>query len=202
MSAVFKRPHHLTDKKMLLCNENMGQRSKQTTTEKILWAIFDLMESTDTTLPSKNDFYVAFHTSFEYAQILKRLRWRWSRHQFAKFISDLKRRGYIKTKIERDKRAVMLTPKGFEKSLKINFERKDRKKRRDNKWQMIIWDIPETYKKTRNRFRAALKLLNYQQLQQSVWICPYDVSRETEKMIRLYGIEDYVRMFLISEIET
>ncbi len=179
----------------------MRQEPKQTTTEKILWAIFDLLESIDVALPSRNDFYIAAHTSFEYSQILKRIGWHRDRNKFAKFINDLKRRGYLEIKIEKDKRAIVLTPKGMEKALKVDLEQKDKKRRKDGKWQMIIWDIPENYKKTRNRFRIALKLLGYQQLQKSVWVCPFDILKETEKLIRFYGIESYVKIFLISEVE-
>jgi len=177
--------------------------TKQTTTEKILWGIFNLLEGADNLLASiPGTSLGAFNTTqVEYRKILGAIEWRKSRHRLAQFINDLKRQGYIRTKIDKDKKAVLLTPKGFEKILKINIKRIDKKKRRDGKWQMTIWDIPENYKKTRNRFRTALKLLGYQQLQKSVWICPYSVLRETEKLIRFYRLEPYIKLFLISEVE-
>jgi len=180
----------------------MKTATKQSKTEKILWAIFGLMKLIDDIYhfaPGARRVYSL--SNVEYREIMRKIQWRKSRNRFAKFINDLKRRGYLKTRIEKDKRAVILTPKGVEKALKITLERSDKKKRKDGKWQMIIWDVPENYKKTRNRFRDALKLLGYQQLQESVWICPYSVLKETECLIRFYGVESYVRLFLISEVE-
>jgi len=37
--------------------------------------------------------------------------------------------------------------------------------------------------------------------QQSVWICPYDVYKETEEIVRKFSLDPYVRFFLIEEIE-
>jgi len=177
---------------------------KQTITEKILWTIFELAKFTD-------DYYFAgplstwrLYDNFYrggYGEIMRKIGWEKSRRDFAKFIDNLKRKGYIKIKIEKDKNAILLTPKGFDKILKISFKQISKKKRRDKKWIMIIWDIPENYKKTRERFRNGLKLLGYQQLQKSVWVCLYDVLKDTEKLIRFYGIESYVKIFLISEVE-
>lgn len=178
----------------------MEQNNNQTTTGKILGAISDLLrEFTDDVVnyPAR----MLYYKGLKYENIIKKVGWRKDRNRFAKFINDLRRRGYLKIKIEKDSRAVILTSKGFEKTLKIDIQGFTKKKRRDGKWQMIIWDIPENYRKTRNRFRTALKLLGYQQLQESVWVCPYDVLKETEKLIRFYSIESYIRLFLISEIE-
>ena len=181
----------------------MEKRKRQTTTEKILSTVFDLLESSDnllSTLPTTWRIYDKLYGRAEYKDIMRRISWQKSRMQFAKFINNLKRRGYLKIKIEKDKSAVILTPNGLEKILRLSLEKSDRKKRRDGKWQMIIWDIPENYKKTREKFRNALKSLGYQQLQKSVWVCPYNIIKETEKVIRFYGTEEYVRLFLISEI--
>lgn len=180
----------------------MKELTKQTSTEKILWAIFNFVEKVDelTYFPIPSLYGRTAGASTEYYKILKTIGWQKRRRKFTQIIYELKRQGYIKTKIEKDKKAIMLTPKGFEKILKIGLQQINKKRRRDGKWQMVIWDIPEDYKKTRNKFRDALKLLGYQQLQKSVWVCPYNVLKETEKLIRFYHIEPYTRLFLISEV--
>jgi hypothetical protein len=38
-------------------------------------------------------------------------------------------------------------------------------------------------------------------LQQSVWVCPYDVLEETEAILRKYSLDEYVKLFLIEEVE-
>ena len=121
--------------------------------------------------------------------------------QFAQFINYLKSRGYIKIKNLEGKTGILLTKKGEEKALKSRFKFAEKKKRKDGKWIMVIFDIPEKKKSTRNSFRKTLQWLGYQKLQKSIWICPYDVLRETEKIIKFYQIEPYVKIFLISEVE-
>ncbi len=47
-------------------------------------------------------------------------------------------------------------------------------KRWDKKWRVLIFDIPERRKVTRNRVRAVLSRLGFERLQDSVWVYPYD----------------------------
>lgn len=94
----------------------------------------------------------------------------------------------------------MITPKGAEKILKIKIKTAAGKRRSDGKWQMIIFDIPESKKRLRELLRETLYFLKYQKLQQSVWVCPYDVLRETEAILRKYSLDQYVKLFLIEEI--
>jgi phenylacetic acid degradation operon negative regulatory protein len=124
-----------------------------------------------------------------------------TRKRFTYFVNYLKRKGYIKIKNLQQKEAVLLTKKGFQKVLKLKIKFKERKRRADKKWQMIIFDIPERKRKLRNLLREHLYLLGYKMLQQSVWICPFDVLKETEKIIREYSLDSYVKLFLIEEIE-
>ena len=48
------------------------------------------------------------------------------------------------------------------------------KKQWDKRWRMIVFDIPEKYRKTRDRLRLTLRSLGFVQLQASVWVYPYD----------------------------
>lgn len=123
------------------------------------------------------------------------------RRELSQLIYYLKRKGYIKIKNLEQKQAALITPKGAEKILKIKLKTKERKKRTDGKWQMIIFDIPEKKKRIRELLRDSLYFLGYQKLQQSVWVCPYDVLKETEAVLRSYSLDQYAKLFLIEEIE-
>jgi len=96
---------------------------------------------------------------------MNKLRYQQERKKFADLISYLKKRGLIKTKIEKDKKAIILTPRGRERILKIEFKNIKRKRRGDGKWAMVIFDIPEKNHKIRDCFRTNLKILGYQKLQ-------------------------------------
>lgn len=124
-----------------------------------------------------------------------------TKQQFSQLIYYLKKNGYIKIKNLEQNEGVVLTKKGAEKVLKARLKIKDKKKRSDEKWQMIIFDIPEKKRYLRNLLREKLLLLKYKMLQRSIWICPYDVQRETEFILRKYSLDPYVKLFLIKEIE-
>lgn len=51
----------------------------------------------------------------------------------------------------------------------------DKKKRRwDKRWRVIIFDIPERRRRTRDRLRITMRELGFVRLQDSVWVYPYD----------------------------
>ena len=123
-----------------------------------------------------------------------------SREQFAKLLYYLKRKNYIRVKNLENKKAIILTKQGLNKALKVSFTIKDKSKRGDGKWIMIIFDVPEKYKKSRDLLRSILHNLGYKLFQKSVWITPYDVSEKTEKLLQMYSLDKYVKIFLIEEI--
>lgn len=63
----------------------------------------------------------------------------------------------------------------------------------DKKWRIVMFDIPEKYKKARDALRWHLKQLGFIQLQKSVFCFPYDCKKEIDLIIDLYQIRRWVR---------
>lgn len=125
---------------------------------------------------------------------------------FSQFIYYLKKKGYIKIKNLEGKEGILLTKKGVEKALKAKLrsalpKEKKLKRRKDGRCEMVAFDIPERKRKLRDYFRFGLQGLGYIKFQQSIWISPFEVMKETEKLIRELSLKPYVRIFLIKEIE-
>lgn len=171
-------------------------------TDQFLWELYSLLDKTvevfDEVVPSVPR---SLRESVELNKLKRRYEREKARKSFRQFIYHLKKQGYIKIKDSEEKKGILLTKKGMEKVLKTRFKMKDKKKRKDGKWQMVIFDIPENKRNLRDLFRECLQLLGYKMLQQSVWVCPYDVFKETEEIIRRYSLDRYVKLFLIEEIE-
>ncbi|MBZ9571765.1 hypothetical protein KJA15_00265 [Patescibacteria group bacterium] len=123
------------------------------------------------------------------------------RREFFKFIRYLKKKGYIKVKSLEPNEAIILTQKGIEKVLKTTLRLKEKRRRKDGKWIMVIFDIPEKKRNFRDLFRENLQLLGFKYLQKSIWVCPYDVLEEVQGLIVKYDLEKYVKTFLIEELE-
>lgn len=51
---------------------------------------------------------------------------------------------------------------------------KNQKKKWDGRWRMIVFDVPERRRRTRNRLRAVMLEIGFVRLQDSVWVYPYD----------------------------
>jgi len=124
-----------------------------------------------------------------------------AKRRFSQFVDYLKNKNYIQIKNLKEKQGILLTKKGIDKVINLKFKIGERKKRPDKKWQMLIFDIPEKKRYLRDLLRVKLYFFGYRMLQQSVWICPYDIFKETERFLREYSLDEYVRIFLIEEIE-
>lgn len=122
--------------------------------------------------------------------------------QFKKLIYHLKRKNYIKSTNLRGKKAIAIDKRGFERISKIYFKtlENDRIKRKDGRMIMLIFDVPEKYRKSRHLLRSILKSLGYKMFQQSVWITPYDVSEKTEELLQEYNLDEFVKIFIIEKI--
>ncbi|MBU3942839.1 hypothetical protein KKA24_02555 [Patescibacteria group bacterium] len=121
--------------------------------------------------------------------------------QFAQFINHLKVKGYIKESGLKAEKGILLTKKGEQKALGLNCKLIEKEKRKDGKWIMIMYDIPEKKRSLRVFLRRDLMSLGYKKFQNSIWVCPYDVYKETEKVIQGYLLTSYVKIFLIEEIK-
>lgn len=99
-------------------------------------------------------------------------------------IAKLKEEGFIEFKEKNGKTFVELTEKGEQKLLKYQIGELvlEKPKKWDGKWRMIIFDIHEYRKKTRNELRNELINFGFLKLQNSVWVYPYDCE---ELMIML-----------------
>lgn len=133
--------------------------------------------------------------------VFKKLRQEKSGQRFHQLIYYLKRKNYIKVKNLEGKKAVMLTKEGFSKALAIKWTFEEKRKRKDGKWIMIVFDIPKNHSKARVLLRSILINLGYVLFQHSVWITPYDVSVQTEQLLQIHDLERYVKIFLIEKME-
>jgi len=122
-----------------------------------------------------------------------------SMKRFAWLIRRLKQEGCLKTLKIKNESAIALTTKGMERVFKIGLKLTDKKPRKDGKWQMVLFDIPESKRRSRDYFRRALQYLGYQKLQKSIWVCQYDVLKETRDLIDRYSLKEYVELLLIQK---
>jgi len=169
-------------------------------TDEFLWELFNFCWKASDIFnwPAKSWLEVGIPPSDRIDRIIQKKK---SKYTFKKLINHLSRTGYIKVKSLEAKDGVVLTSKGMEKILKISLYKMNKKRRKDKKWIMIIFDVPEKKRKLRDVFREKLQISGFKELQKSVWISPYDVLREIQFLIQKISLQKYTKIFLIEEQE-
>lgn len=71
----------------------------------------------------------------------------------------------------------------------------------DKKWRIVIYDIPEDERESRDAFRDHLTELGIRKLQHSAGIHPFDCKNEVDFFIELLDIRKYVRFIVADSID-
>ena len=90
---------------------------------------------------------------------------------------------------------VILTKDGEKKALRFKIDEIKVKKplKWDGEWRIVIFDIPEKFKKAREALRNKLKELGFLELQKSVFIFPYECEDEINFIVEVFQIRPFVR---------
>jgi len=119
-------------------------------------------------------------------------------------IKKLDKLGYVTKKENQYDGSVIvsLSEKGKLRALNLSFRRLLRRKEKwDGKWRMVAFDIPENCKKGRNALRYRLVVGGFYELQESLFLYPYDCEKEIKAFINLFKLEKYVRFGLLEHID-
>ena len=101
---------------------------------------------------------------------------KWQKYNINHSIKRLKDHGLIYFETTEKGTFARLTRKGEDKLRKFELlgYKLKKPKRWDGKWRVLIFDIKEERKGTRDKIRFTLKRIGFLRLQDSVWVYPYD----------------------------
>jgi len=68
-------------------------------------------------------------------------------------------------------------------------------------WIVVLFDVPEICRTSRNAFRGHLKALGFVCFQKSAWIYPHPCREQILYLARLYEIEKWVTIITATEID-
>ncbi|MBU1327321.1 hypothetical protein KKB64_02420 [Patescibacteria group bacterium] len=124
--------------------------------------------------------------------------------QMKQLFRQLNKQHFVKVKKNIDGTVtVKILKKGMIKAItyKLDMMRLKPSERWDKKWRLVIFDIPNKYKKVRDLFRKRLCQLELYPLQESVYISPYACFDEVEFLRELYGVAFTVKYLLVEKVE-
>ena len=115
------------------------------------------------------------------------------------YINSLKRRGLLINDIIQGELVIRLSEKGYQlaqyqaaiaQPIPIN-------KKWNRCWYMVIFDIPEKYKITRDRTVLILKNLGCLEVQRSVYIHPFDFREKISIIAQFHHLDQYLYYYQI-----
>src|SRR3989344_6709303 len=119
-----------------------------------------------------------------------------------RIIKRLQKQEMISIQENKDSITIEITEKGKHRVLEYDFENIKRKaKKRDGKWRLIIFDIPEGKKRNRDAFRKKLLQLGCIWLQDSVFVSAFPCKDEVDFLSNYLEISDYVTVAVVEKIE-
>jgi len=125
-----------------------------------------------------------------------------NRRDVGRILKRLEKQQMISVKENNGKIYIEIAEKGKRRLLEYDFENIELKsKKRDGKWRLIIFDIPEYKKSAREVFRRKLKQLDIIQLQKSVFASAFSCKNEIDFLCNFLEISDYVTLVSLNKIE-
>jgi DNA-binding transcriptional regulator PaaX len=127
-----------------------------------------------------------------------------NKRDFYNVFSRLKKQGLIKIINKNGQIYISLTTEGKKKAGKYQVDNLEIKKSKkwDKKWRILIFDIMDKQRIKREALRGKIKELGMFQLQKSVWIHPYDFTKEINLLRSFFGLtKDEMQIITASNIE-
>lgn len=129
---------------------------------------------------------------------------KYKRSEFAKSLWYLRKKKYVEIVEENNSGIkIRITGKGIERVRKFDVDNLviQPMKEWDQKWRVVIFDIPDKKKIARDAFSAKLTALGFYRIQKSVLICPWDCVDEIVFLRKYLEIDRNVSIFLADAID-
>lgn len=128
---------------------------------------------------------------------------KYNKKEIENAIQNLKRQKLVEIVADfGGKTKIKLTNKGRERLVEFSFDTLEirKPKRWDEKWRIVIFDIPDRFKLAREALRAKIRELGFRQLQKSVWIHPFECEDEVLFIAEAFGVEKYVEIITAEKL--
>lgn len=96
-----------------------------------------------------------------------------------------------------------LTENGKKKAVTYNIENitLPSPEKWDEKWRIVIFDVPEKFKNARDALATSLKKAGFYRLQKSVFVYPHDCQNEIDFIIEFWNVRPFARFIIADSID-
>ena len=98
---------------------------------------------------------------------------------------------------------IVLTSKGKEKILTFDLDKMVIKpmKKWDHKWRVVLFAVPEKFRKGRDALRTALKKMGFYEYQKSVFAHPFECQNEIDFVVEYFQLKPWVRVMVAESLD-
>jgi hypothetical protein len=130
----------------------------------------------------------------------KRIDERKREREFQRALRYMKNKGLVKGSYEH---GLQITEKGRERleKTKIDNLKINKPEKWDKRWRIILFDIPEPKKQSRDALSSKLKDIGFSLLQKSVWVYPFECRQEVEQLSVVLEVDKFVTYIETSYID-
>ena len=137
-----------------------------------------------------------FETPYSYMRRVDRIPYK----RYYDSVYQMKRRKVVDVFQKNGKKFIKLTHKG-QLEILLHGLRTDRKSPWDGRWRVVIFDIPETARKHRATIRRLLRQDGFIRFQNSVFISPYQLNRQSVEYLKKTHLINYIRVMRVDELD-
>lgn len=127
---------------------------------------------------------------------------KYKRKDLGRIFKRLEKQAMISSREKDGQTLIEITEKGKIRLLEYDFENiAIKKKKIDGKWRLVIFDIPENKRNSRDSFRRKLLQMEFIRLQDSVFATCYPCKKEIDFLVHYLGISNFVTLIKVDQIE-
>ena len=115
-------------------------------------------------------------------------------------VAQLKKNGFLVGRKLNNRTGYLLTEKGELRVFSIRLRQLPLRKLPHGQWLMVLFDIPESLRRKRDRLRRGLRFLGFTSFQRSIWISRYDQHDALARRIRFHRLRPYVKILRVQEL--
>ena len=123
---------------------------------------------------------------------------KYKRHNYSHLVWRTLKTGYIEKIVKEGKVYLRLSGEGGEKIARDFPLLAFQKTKWDRKWRLVLFDIAELNRRTRDVLRRKLRELGFGMFQQSVYISPHNFTKDLLEFLNAARLSDFVYVFEIS----
>jgi len=124
------------------------------------------------------------------------------KRDLGRIITRLKKQQMISISEKSGQTSIKITDKGQNRLLEYDFENIQLKaKKRDGKFRLIIFDIPEKQRSSRDILRKKLEQLGFVRLQISVYVSAFPCKNEIDFLSHYLGLSNNITLLVVDHIE-